>query len=1366
MSVISSVDESIKASGADTYDSGDDWEIGLGNLIYNLDADLEKDRRKLEMNRVLNIKSNVKRCEDLAFSCATTVLDGLTNPSAQPPSVSRGNACKESKKFKVKKSNSSNVKDNILSLDTVYGIPKVCIGKRQESQGRLREATEMNSAADQENSKLNTSDVTISCAKGKEEKRGKNHSRTLKRERDAVRTRKEKQSDALASLGFTGVRASENDCAVEGEENPCHCEDSEMGDSTGGVGARIMGSAIVVNKIEEIDAPARTQKTLQVRTRSVGTSTQEPEQASDAAHMGPCQPGTSVNLEGIVWHETEEGVLVVNVTWRKRTYVGTLLDCTKHDWAPPRFCDSPSTDAETGGRGRSKRMRLAIPDQAIVEPVLPKVRALPHKRRGVGISSKGRRASLNLLSNCRTPPYYTEEELKAGPLSQGKRKIKAPADLDLTLVTEDIKNGKRIRAKSRSAPSTPQGKSDPVFLDQACPSPMLIDCPHPNCNKKYKHINGLRYHQSHAHLDTDRKQDFEVENEDRLTDEEEGPLRNLAFSCTETAPSSSKKANSPPKLGVLGPSKSRKLMLNNDPGLIMASKSRRHAVTKEGCADDLSNLPIISNMTVVLENCLIADRSSSVEMPKLEAEDVIDKHEVDDQSRKEMGRTDKCSSKARAGRFIVTPPAPPKLIAIPTTTFSASSTETVCHHSSPTVALTKAKSLALKPIKPKLDMIVQSNLPSSTLVSCGKDGKRKDKQRLKDRHCKDIRSTKSENVHVKMDDPKAMGKDFSISLLKEHLSKQEACSGPSETQESRMASIRAEADKVYTFTDNAPSPSIGGCSRLDSSTLANGEGTTSKTNSPAYSDISDAADDGGSDGRLNTKSKVNAAPTESNPGHCTNARLASGALKEAQSSPLYHGYDSYCLQGYVHAGQTNSSSTFLKVSTAYDGKTKKEDLKEATEEFKITESTNAKKKDPCTSSSQSQLQMAMTETQTALAQSLYYGQYSRGIKVDQKLLTLSAAAHSRAPIETGSEDMQKNKQKGTPAGRDLEHREPQKEDLREIPVLGVISKGVNSIKTSGSKVGHPYLELERQQVKSTLITMMKDQRLESEELKPGKDLTEQILLDSNVSCANDCESLCWGGRPYTAKYTSLLNQEIHKGSAELHSATARDPDVSPESDSKMGAELVNKRPEAPGEDQEETDDQTDDQDVSGEVTEELKNTTTQGSGTSALSPQQSYVQYQHSYPYLHLCDPSNHAYRVMSPALVSSYAGFHYPLYGKTAGREESDLSQSNNSSINTRPQSDSSPLELRLHHNLPYHGKSPVPGERGSPERERDLEQEREPVPYSQHLHSHHHTHLGMGYTLMPGQYDPYPGLSPTAVVSSQKTHDVSNGMSTTEGE
>ncbi|OTF77069.1 hypothetical protein BLA29_010415, partial [Euroglyphus maynei] len=31
-------------------------------------------------------------------------------------------------------------------------------------------------------------------------------------------------------------------------------------------------------------------------------------------------------------------------------------------------------------------------------------------------------------------------------------------------------------------------------------SPALIECPEPNCSKKYRHINGLKYHQSHAHF--------------------------------------------------------------------------------------------------------------------------------------------------------------------------------------------------------------------------------------------------------------------------------------------------------------------------------------------------------------------------------------------------------------------------------------------------------------------------------------------------------------------------------------------------------------------------------------------------------------------------------------------------------------------------------------------------------------------------------------------------------------------------------------------------------------------------------------------------------------------------------------------------
>lgn len=48
---------------------------------------------------------------------------------------------------------------------------------------------------------------------------------------------------------------------------------------------------------------------LLVRTRSVGVNTCDVGIVTEPECLGPCEPGTSVNLEGIVWHETEEGRL-------------------------------------------------------------------------------------------------------------------------------------------------------------------------------------------------------------------------------------------------------------------------------------------------------------------------------------------------------------------------------------------------------------------------------------------------------------------------------------------------------------------------------------------------------------------------------------------------------------------------------------------------------------------------------------------------------------------------------------------------------------------------------------------------------------------------------------------------------------------------------------------------------------------------------------------------------------------------------------------------------------------------------------------------------------------------------------------------
>ena len=43
------------------------------------------------------------------------------------------------------------------------------------------------------------------------------------------------------------------------------------------------------------------------QTSDAATSTCDVGVATDPDCLGPCEPGTSVTLEGIVWHETENG---------------------------------------------------------------------------------------------------------------------------------------------------------------------------------------------------------------------------------------------------------------------------------------------------------------------------------------------------------------------------------------------------------------------------------------------------------------------------------------------------------------------------------------------------------------------------------------------------------------------------------------------------------------------------------------------------------------------------------------------------------------------------------------------------------------------------------------------------------------------------------------------------------------------------------------------------------------------------------------------------------------------------------------------------------------------------------------------------
>lgn len=162
---------------------------------------------------------------------------------------------------------------------------------------------------------------------------------------------------------------------------------------------------------------------------------------------------------------------MVNVTWRGKTYVGTLLDCTKHDWAPPRFCESPTSDIDSKSlkNTRGKRARGSFTTDTSID-----TRSVTSKLR----NGKGRRTA----NSGYVPPSPAKSD---SALSSSKRKGR-PSDLDLT----GVEDNKRAKV---SKPDTPD-------LQQPPSSPVLIECPEPNCSKKYKHINGLKYHQSHAHF--------------------------------------------------------------------------------------------------------------------------------------------------------------------------------------------------------------------------------------------------------------------------------------------------------------------------------------------------------------------------------------------------------------------------------------------------------------------------------------------------------------------------------------------------------------------------------------------------------------------------------------------------------------------------------------------------------------------------------------------------------------------------------------------------------------------------------------------------------------------------------------------------
>lgn len=113
----------VDSNAVDTYDSGDEWDIGVGNLIIDLDADLEKD--KLEM-------SGTKDGMAAPPSAVAALPDNIRFVS--PVSGSQG------KESKSKYKRSKNSKDNSSKVSAGDGGKKETTGRTQEPTGTAASA--------------------------------------------------------------------------------------------------------------------------------------------------------------------------------------------------------------------------------------------------------------------------------------------------------------------------------------------------------------------------------------------------------------------------------------------------------------------------------------------------------------------------------------------------------------------------------------------------------------------------------------------------------------------------------------------------------------------------------------------------------------------------------------------------------------------------------------------------------------------------------------------------------------------------------------------------------------------------------------------------------------------------------------------------------------------------------------------------------------------------------------------------------------------------------------------------------------------------------------------------------------------------
>ncbi|XP_008335291.1 zinc finger protein 609b isoform X2 [Cynoglossus semilaevis] len=1353
----------VDSNAVDTYDSGDEWDIGVGNLIIDLDADLEKD--KLEM-------SGTKDSMAAPPSAVAALPDNIRFVS--PVSGTQG------KESKSKYKRSKNSKDN--SSKASAGD----MGKK-ETPGRTQGEPTSTAAG--------TGAAGTNSISGRNMEKGGKASRGVmsgKKEKDGASGKNKK--DKTDGAPVVAIAASEMDVVSQaqvalGNSRNASFENTQSTDlaeanQMGNIALEQVGIVPALStktepeevengssdcktikkvKNEKMESPVSTPappplhllatvgnseiaspcEQIMVRTRSVAVNTSDVALATEPECLGPCEPGTSVNLEGIVWQETEDGMLVVNVTWRNKTYVGTLLDCTRHDWAPPRFCESPNSDLEMrNGRGRGKRMRPNSNAPINENSNSSDNKGAAHNKTRAAANSKGRRGS-QTPSERRTPPNSNTEDIKASPSSVGKRKTKPISDMEPNSSSEDTKGNKRMRTNSNSGGVGPTGLPVPSIktetlpppLDRSCSSPVLIDCPHPNCNKKYKHINGLKYHQARAHNDDDIKLDLDADSEygeDSTLHPEPGNCNgasqkgSLSPARSVTPKGRNFDAQSPsPSPGKFASKQNKKKIAEADP--------ETGCTPMDGCEDG---------------PCLTDEASN----------DGVDDKRGSEKSKKVSTKADKMAHKTMKSPRPVGSgtTASQQMYSFPPGNPNSSPGMNPMIQGIP-------KSPQMKGTQPKPPAIVDP------VSSSSKDKKKKEK--------------KKKDGGKEADSPKPPGKGGKMEEGK--LPYSEPCdqgnkgegliNGSSDPHQSRLASIKAEADKIYSFSDNAPSPSIGVASRIDGSGMPqpvtplhmnqNGADNSSvKTNSPAYSDISDAGEDGEGKvegGKVRTEDQAIRENVKK--------ALFSNQTTPNKDSPFYSGYETYYSPNYVNPNVSGTTPG----TPAIEGqvKIKREEDQDLVEEKVKVEIHEDRKPDISAPGPQQQQQQpsVIQQRSNMYMQPLYYNQYAYvppyAYHPDQAYhnhLMNTNPAYRQQYEERQRQIAEQHRAAEKKPDIALKEREASFKDewKQKSPMPPSLSK-TSSQSELGKPSQHPGKSRDSPPEQSSKsIASIKGEDTKSQQAEGLKmKMTEGIHHGKEES--KPLESRGPAGIEQAMWYRQYPDSQ--KPQAEEEHPQPRwkeDRERERERDRKLKEDRPRPKDSQSGPKEDGKD--TSDVRIMSEdprIMSKDSRSNPHMQFSSPLAQHQGYMPYMHGYPYGQGFDPNHPGYRGIPSVMMQNYPGSYLPggypfspYGGKISGGEEGG-DKSRASPTVTKTATDSKALEVLHQHASQYKSKSPTVADkaphdrereqdRGGCDRDRERERERErerdmdrprSSPSQRIMPSHHH----MGYPLLSGQYD-----------------------------